>query len=49
MPSLLLSNDMVVVDQPVALGALIDGLAGTHVPAHAQQLLALRDPRLASA
>lgn len=40
-PSLLLSADVLVVDQPVPLAGLIDGLAGDHVPGHAQQLRAL--------
>lgn len=41
-PTLLLSNDVVAVDQPVPLGGLIDGLAEHHVPDHTQQLLDLR-------
>lgn len=41
-PSLLLSNDVVVVDQPVPLAGLIDGLAENHMPEHTQQLLDLR-------
>jgi hypothetical protein len=41
-PALLLSNDTVAVDQPLPLAALIDGLAGNHVPEHTRQLLALR-------
>ena len=41
-PSLLLSNDVVVVDQPVPLAGLIDGLAENHIPEHTQQLLDLR-------
>ncbi|MFD8708722.1 hypothetical protein ACFV1W_40125 [Kitasatospora sp. NPDC059648] len=41
-PSLLLSNDAPVLDQPIPLGRLIDGLAEDHVPAHTQQLLDLR-------
>ena len=43
-PSLLLSNDAVLVDQPVPLGGLIDGLAEDHLPEHTQQLLDLRVP-----
>ncbi|MGW6395161.1 hypothetical protein ACWFR1_32710 [Streptomyces sp. NPDC055103] len=41
-PSLLLSNDALVLDQPIPLASLIDGLGKDHVPAHTQQLLALR-------
>ncbi|MGW0333243.1 hypothetical protein ACWD0J_15460 [Streptomyces sp. NPDC003011] len=41
-PSLLLSDDALVLDQPVALAGLIDGLAENHVPAHTRQLLDLR-------
>ncbi|MFJ3088254.1 hypothetical protein [Streptomyces sp. NPDC086838] len=41
-PSLLLSNDAPVLDQPIPLARLIDGLAEDHVPVHAQQLLDLR-------
>ncbi|ANS70289.1 hypothetical protein SLINC_8065 [Streptomyces lincolnensis] len=41
-PTLLLSNDTVAVDQPLPLAALIDGLAGNHVPEHTRQLLDLR-------
>jgi hypothetical protein len=41
-PALLLSNDVVVLDQPIPLSALIDGLATNHVPEHAQQILELR-------
>lgn len=40
--TLLLSNDVVVVDQPVPLVGLIDGLAENHIPEHTQQLLDLR-------
>jgi hypothetical protein len=40
-PSLLLSNGAVLVDQPVPLAGLIDGLAEDHVPKHTQQLLDL--------
>lgn len=42
-PTFLMSNDSLVVDQPLALGVLIDGLAEDHVPAHTRQLLDLRD------
>jgi hypothetical protein len=41
-PSLILSNDALVVDQPISLAGLIDGLAEDHVPVHTQQLLDLR-------
>ncbi len=41
-PSLLLSNGALVLDQPIPLEALIDGLATDHVPGHTQQLLDLR-------
>jgi hypothetical protein len=41
-PSLLLSNDKVALDQPVPLAGLIDGLATNHIPEHAQQLRDLR-------
>jgi hypothetical protein len=41
-PTILLSNDEVLVDQPVPLAGLIDGLAADHVPVHTQQLLDLR-------
>ncbi|MFJ2832101.1 hypothetical protein ACIPC1_31840 [Streptomyces sp. NPDC087263] len=41
-PTLLLSNNTLVLDQPIPLAALINGLAEDHVPKHAQQLLDLR-------
>ncbi|KUO14662.1 hypothetical protein [Streptomyces dysideae] len=41
-PSLLLSHDALVLDQPVPLAGLVDGLAEDHVPAHTRQLLELR-------
>ncbi|GAA5171401.1 hypothetical protein GCM10023321_69910 [Pseudonocardia eucalypti] len=41
-PTLLLSNDQLLVDQPVPLRGLIDGLATGHVPDHTQQILNLR-------
>jgi hypothetical protein len=41
-PSLLLSDDAPLLDQPVPPAGLIDGLAENHVPAHTRQLLALR-------
>ncbi|SNR57251.1 hypothetical protein SAMN06265360_110144 [Haloechinothrix alba] len=43
-PSFLLSNDALVLDQPIPLADLIDGLAENHVPAHTRQLLDLRVP-----
>ncbi|GAB3401894.1 hypothetical protein [Flindersiella endophytica] len=44
-PALLLSNDALVLDQPVPLAGLIDGLAENHVPVHTQQLLDLKGGR----
>jgi hypothetical protein len=41
-PAIVLSNDVVAVDQPVPLAGLLDGLASNHIPEHAQQLLDLR-------
>jgi hypothetical protein len=41
-PTLLLSNDEVLVDQPVPLRDLVLGLADAELPGHAKQLLALR-------
>jgi hypothetical protein len=41
-PSLILSHDALVLDQPIPLSGLIEGLAEDHVPVHAQQLLDLR-------
>ena len=43
-PTLLLSDGVVLVDQPLPLGGLIDGLAADHLPRHTQQLLDLRWP-----
>ena len=40
-PARLLSNDAVLVDQPVPLRDLITGLADVEIPGHTQQLLAL--------
>ncbi|MCW2880293.1 MAG: hypothetical protein JWQ95_4393 [Sphaerisporangium sp.] len=40
-PTLLLSNETVLVDQPVPLRDLITGLAEVELPGHTQQLLAL--------
>ncbi|MFG1640894.1 hypothetical protein ACGFMK_11460 [Amycolatopsis sp. NPDC049252] len=41
-PAFLMSGDALVLDQPVPLAALIDGLAEDHVPVHTRQILALR-------
>lgn len=41
-PAFLVSGDTLVLDQPIPLAALIDGLAGDHVPVHTRQILALR-------
>ncbi|WP_127355793.1 hypothetical protein [Actinacidiphila soli] len=40
-PALLLSNDTVLVNQPVPLRDLITGLAEVELPGHTEQLLAL--------
>jgi hypothetical protein len=40
-PTLLLSNDEVLLEQPISLRDLIGGLEGTELPGHAKQLLAL--------
>jgi hypothetical protein len=40
-PTLLLSNDALLVNQPMSLRDLITGLAGTELPGHTRQLLAL--------
>ncbi|GAA1216042.1 hypothetical protein GCM10009665_02310 [Kitasatospora nipponensis] len=40
-PTLLLSKDKVLVDQPVPLRDLIAGLAAVELPGHTEQLLAL--------
>jgi hypothetical protein len=40
-PTLLLSNETVLVDQPVPLRDLITGLAEVELPGHTEQLLAL--------
>ncbi|MET7368020.1 hypothetical protein ABZS61_19620 [Streptomyces sp. NPDC005566] len=40
-PTLLLSNDALVLDRPIPLSSLIGGLAESHVPGHTQQLLDL--------
>jgi hypothetical protein len=40
-PTLLLSKDTLLVDQPMSLEDLITGLAGTELPGHTRQMLAL--------
>jgi hypothetical protein len=40
-PTLLLSGNTELVNQPVSLGDLISGLADDHLPRHTQQLVAL--------
>jgi|SRR5580698_1623458 hypothetical protein len=40
-PTLLLSNDALLVNQPMPLRDLLTGLAGTELPGHTRQLLAL--------
>lgn len=40
-PARLLSNDTVLLDQPMPLRDLIMGLAEAELPGHTQQLLAL--------
>jgi hypothetical protein len=42
-PTLLVSNDAVMVDQPLPLRDLIAGLAEQEIPGHTRQLLALLD------
>jgi hypothetical protein len=42
-PTLLVSHDRLLVDQPLPLRDLITGLAETELPGHAAQLLALLD------
>lgn len=44
-PTLLLSNGSLLVDQPVSLRDILAGLADTELPGHARQLLALLGPR----
>ncbi|MGW6936768.1 hypothetical protein ACWGE0_42415 [Lentzea sp. NPDC054927] len=44
-PSFLMSNDELVLDQPVSLADLVNGLAESHVPGHTQQLLDLGPAR----
>jgi hypothetical protein len=40
-PTLLVSNDTVLVDQPLPLSEIIAGLAAVELPGHTRQLLAL--------
>ena len=40
-PTFLMSDGELLVDGPIPLGNLIDGLAGNHVPVHTRQLLDL--------
>jgi hypothetical protein len=44
-PTLLISHDSLLVDQPVPLRGLIEGLITTELPGHADQLRALRSPQ----
>ena len=44
-PTLLLSDDEALVDQPVPLRAILTGLAEDHLPRHTTQLLALLPTR----
>ena len=44
-PTRLLSNGMVLVDQPMPLRDLITGLAEVELPGHTEQLLALLPDR----
>ena len=40
-PTLIISNDEVMLDSPLPLRSLIDGLGHVHLPRHAEQLAAL--------
>ena len=40
-PTLIISNDQVMLDSPLPLRSLIDGLGHVHLPRHAEQLAAL--------
>lgn len=40
-PTLIISNDEVMLDSPLPLRGLIDGLGQVHLPRHAEQLAAL--------
>uniref|UniRef100_UPI003F498EA6 hypothetical protein n=1 Tax=Actinomadura sp. CA-154981 TaxID=3240037 RepID=UPI003F498EA6 len=48
-PTLLVSNDMVLVDQPMPLKELFNGLAEGELPGHQHQLLALLPDNTGSA
>lgn len=37
-PTILMSNDELVLDQPLTLAGLVNGLAGNHLPVHTRQL-----------
>ncbi|RAS59948.1 hypothetical protein C8D87_113254 [Lentzea atacamensis] len=41
-PAFLMSGDELLLDQPVSLAGLVNGLAGNHVPVHTRQLTCLR-------
>lgn len=41
-PAFLMSGDALVLDQPIPLAAVIDGLVEDHVPIHTRQILALK-------
>jgi hypothetical protein len=41
LPTRLISHGAVLVDQPLALGVLLDGFADNEIPGHTSQLLAL--------
>jgi hypothetical protein len=44
-PTFLMSGGDLLLDQPLPLADLINGLAGNHLPVHAQQLTALSSPK----
>jgi hypothetical protein len=48
-PTLIISNDEVMVDGPLPLRGLIDGLGQVHLPRHAEQLAALAGGSTSSA
>ena len=49
LPTLLLSHDTVLVDQPVSLRDILTGLADIELPGHTKQLLALLPDRAGAA
>ncbi len=49
LPTLLLSHDTVLVDQPVSLRDILTGLADIELPSHTKQLLALLPDRAGAA